>query len=367
MSSRIDRSLYRTGPTGLMGLTRPALSLILLLASFSAIALAKAPPPNAAQLQKTTVAQNSHGTSAHAPAPAAQAGQQAEHQPSHTELSADAHSDGADAPQHGGGEATEAEVPELPSFITVLLHTKVGNTEIRHTHAGHFLHVYEKQIIMVLLTLLLSLGIFGTLRLRAQIPGRMQALLEMVVEGFYTFLGGILGKHARTYTPFLGTLFVFIFVNNIAGIIPLFGAATSKFQTTATLALIVFVYVHYNGIRESGIVAWVDHLMGSPRDLVGWLMVPLLFPLHVIGELARPLSLSLRLFGNIRGEEILIGVFMLLGISLMGSAWPRPIIGVPLHLPFFFLALITSTIQALVFTLLTTIYLMLVLPSEEHH
>jgi F-type H+-transporting ATPase subunit a len=89
-----------------------------------------------------------------------------------------------------------------------------------------------------------------------------------------------------------------------------------------------------------------------------------MLPLHLIEEVAKPLSLSLRLFGNIMGEDVLLGVFAMLGVSML--AFLKLPIGVPLHLPFIFLAVLLSTIQALVFTLLSTIYFLQMLPHDEH-
>jgi F-type H+-transporting ATPase subunit a len=272
------------------------------------------------------------------------------------------HASPAQEVAHETGVHEKAEMPELPSFVTVLLHTHIGGTPIKDTAFGHFLHAYEKQIVLVVVTAIMAVFIFGTLRLRALKPGKLQTLLEMLVEGFYSFILGILGERGRPYVPFLGTLFLFILVNNLMGIVPLMAPATSKFQTTVTLAVIAFAYVHIIGIQLNGVFRWMDHLAGSPRTFIDFLMIPL----HLIGELARPISLSLRLFGNIMGEDILIGVFLMLGIMMVGAVWHNPWIGVPLHFPFFFLALITSTIQALVFTVLTTIYLFLLLPHEAH-
>jgi F-type H+-transporting ATPase subunit a len=92
-------------------------------------------------------------------------------------------------------------------------------------------------------------------------------------------------------------------------------------------------------------------------------MVPLILPLHVIGEIAKPLSLSLRLFGNIMGEDVLLGVFAMLGVSVL--AFTHLPIGIPLHLPFILLSMLLSTIQALVFTLLSTIYFLQMMPHEH--
>ena len=138
---------------------------------------------------------------------------------------------------------------------------------------------------------------------------------------------------------------------------------SSALNTTAALAVCVFLYVQWTGLRRLGPVKYVKHLAGDPQDVVGWCMVPLMLPLHIISELAKPVSLALRLFGNILGEDVLIGVFAGLGIAVL--AFVHSPVGVPLHLPFVLLALLMSTVQALVFTLLSTIYIMQVLPHEE--
>lgn len=120
------------------------------------------------------------------------------------------------------------------------------------------------------------------------------------------------------------------------------------------------VYRH-KGLGNCG---YLRHMAGDPRDVVTWLLVPINIPIHIIEELAKPMSLSLRLFGNITGEDVLITVFVGLGVSAL-SFLHLPI-GIPFQLPFIFLALLTGTIQALVFTLLSTIYFSLMLPHEEH-
>jgi F-type H+-transporting ATPase subunit a len=127
----------------------------------------------------------------------------------------------------------------------------------------------------------------------------------------------------------------------------------------------VFIYVQYVGLRSLGIVGYFDHLLGNPRDLTGWLLAPLMLPIHVLGELAKPISLSCRLFGNIFGEDMLLVAFVSLGVTTL-AATGLPI-GLPLQLPFLFLALLTGTLQALVFTVLSTIYILLMLPHDEHH
>ncbi len=162
-------------------------------------------------------------------------------------------------------------------------------------------------------------------------PGKLQNLVEMVIEGLDNFIKGVLGPEEGRYVPFFGTLFLYIYVQNVFGLVPLMFTPTSVLSTTAALALVVFFYVQFEGIRRSGILGYLRHMAGDPRDPVGWAMTPLMFPLHVVGELAKPVSLSLRLFGNMMGEETLIAVFLGLGVSIL--AFTHLPIGFPLHIP----------------------------------
>jgi len=147
------------------------------------------------------------------------------------------------------------------------------------------------------------------------------------------------------------------------GMVPFFKSSTSAINTTAALAITVFLYVQYTAFRKLGPWGYLHHLMGSPKDVVTWVLAPLNLVIHLIGELAKPTSLALRLFGNVTGEDILIAAFVSLGIMFMGM-FGSPI-GFPFHVPFIFLALLTSTIQALVFAMLSTIYFSLVMPHED--
>ena len=133
---------------------------------------------------------------------------------------------------------------------------------------------------------------------------------------------------------------------------------------TLALALVTFAYVQISGIINLGPLGYLDHLAGSPRTFIDWALVPLLMPIHVIGELAKPVSLSCRLFGNIFGEDMLLVAFASLGIAMVPfQAVP---FGVPMHALFFPLALLGSFLQAMVFTVLSSIYILLMLPHEHH-
>lgn len=202
-------------------------------------------------------------------------------------------------------------------------------------------------------------------RNRKMIPGKLQNFLELCVEGMFNFITTILGKDAVKYTPFLGTLFFYILINNLWGIIPGGHSPSTSINITASLAIMVFLYSQYTGITRLGIIGWADHLAGQPRNIIGWVLVPLLLPIHVVGEIAKPASLALRLFGNITGEDILVAAFVGLGLMVL-SGLHSPV-GLPLNVPFILLGILLSTIQALVFTLLSTIYILLMLPHAEGH
>ena len=260
----------------------------------------------------------------------------------------------------GGGAASEG-APEIPNIITIL-------ADRFHGPVIQFMHHWENVIFAFTVAIFISLLAYFATRRTDLMPGKLQNLMEMVVEGLANFIEGILGPGGRRFVPFLGTIFIYIWCMNMAGLIPgLMSPTGSKngINTTAALAICVFLYVQFAGLRKQGIVGYLDHLAGSPRSVIQWILVPLNFPIHIIGELAKPLSLSLRLFGNITGEDVLLAAFVGLGIA--ATAFLHSPVGLPLHVPFIFLALLTGTIQALVFGLLSTVYFAMVLMEHEEH
>ncbi len=230
-----------------------------------------------------------------------------------------------------------------------------------------FLHRWENVVFAWMIAFgLIGIAFLGTRKSR-EIPGPLQNLLETLAEAVDHFITDVLGERGRKFVPFIGTLFLYILCQNLIGVVPGMKSPTSSLNTTVALAITVFFYVQWTGLRENGVLGYIDHLLGSPRDVVGWIMVPLNFPLHILEELIRPLSLSLRLFGNILGEDSLIAAFVTLGITAL--AFFHIPVGLPLQFPFMMLALLTGTIQAVVFSILTTIYISLMLPhhEESHH
>jgi len=257
----------------------------------------------------------------------------------------------------GGAEEVQHE---LPNIITVLNEYVFGGTSV-----GDFLHHWENVIFSLLIVAILVVIARLASKNPQMIPSGLQNVTEIVVEELEKFIVGVIGPRGRKFVPFLGTLFLYILFMNLAGLIPGMKASTANVNQTIALALCVFIYVQFTAFKENGVRGYIDHLMGSPRSGLQWAFVPLMLPIHVIGELAKPLSLSLRLFGNVTGEDILILIFVGLGVTIMSfSHLP---IGIPLQLPFIFLAILTSTIQALVFMLLSTIYFAMMLPHEEEH
>jgi F-type H+-transporting ATPase subunit a len=252
----------------------------------------------------------------------------------------------------GAGEETGSST-ELPSFVDFMP---------VDAHSQFFgLTKHEWVPIIMSATIIIFLGIFSILATRRlqKVPGKLQSFLEIVVEGLENFTKSQMGRAAGPFIPFIGTLFIYIFAMNMLGQIPLFHSPTSNFNTTIALTLIVFFVTHYQGVKNNGIVGYLKHMAGKPI----WL-APLVFPLHLMQELlSRPLSLSMRLFGNVMGEDTIIAIFIGISPFLLGF------IPLPLHLPMVFLALLGSTIQAMIFSLLASFYIAgaIGIHEDEHH
>lgn len=270
--------------------------------------------------------------------------------------------DDAHAEAGHDAHAKESAGPKgFPNFLGMIIAANHG------TPLGDFLHHFEYVIFAMLVALILSLVTILATRNPTMIPSGMQNLVELGVETAQNFFVGILGpKYGPPLVPFLGTLFLYIWAMNFFGTIPFMHSPTSNLNITVAMALTVFAYVQFIGFRELGFLGYFYHLMGSPKTAIDWGLVPLMLPVHVIGEIAKPISLSCRLFGNIFGEDMLLVGFATLGVmTLSGLHLP---IGIPLQVPFMFLGVfITQPVQALVFTMLSTIYFLLMLPHDHGH
>lgn len=265
---------------------------------------------------------------------------------------------------HGEAHAEHGEEhgAHPPTLVTLLAGALQGDRP-EPTPAAAFLLRFQAPIFSGLIAIGLMTVLVRVATRRREQPGRLQMAVELVFEGLYNIFRAVIGEQARRYTPYLGTLFLFILINNLAGLVPFLYASTSVINTTVALAICTFLYVQATGIRENGILGYLHHMAGSPRSGMEWGFSLLLFPLHLLGEFIKPLSLSLRLYGNIFGEETLTATFIVLGAGVFGAHAP---VGFPLQIPFMFLGMLTSTIQALVFTLLSTVYIALMLPHHDH-
>ena len=250
--------------------------------------------------------------------------------------------------------ASEATHHELPNFLTIL-HNLFPESGI-----AQFLLSWENVFFSgIIASLIIFVSIYAAKK-KSFIPEGIENFCELMIEGIETFVVSILGKKGRAYAPFIGTLFVYILLMNWVGLIPFFKSPTSSWGTTIALALATTIYIQWIGIREQGPYHYVKHMMGDPKNLFGIFLIPIMLVINLsIEYFAVPLSLSLRLFANISSEDRLLYKFAELNVLFY---W----------IPFAFqifanvLAIIFSIVQAFVFMLLTTVYISLVLPHEDH-
>lgn len=242
-------------------------------------------------------------------------------------------------------------VPSLPNFLTFV--------EQRLTNPAwvEFLRNWESLFFSFFIACSISLLFFLGSRHQEKVPSGLQNFLEWIVETFRWFTLSVLGTDGEKYVPFLGTLFIYILSMNLMGLIPLMASPSSNLNITTALALCVFVFVQYLNFKNMGIRGFLYHLAGSPKNATGWMMVPLMFPIELLTQVSRPITLALRLFGNILGEKILIAFFAGVGITFLYFF--------PIQVPFMFLGVLTSVMQAMVFTLLTSVYILLSVPHTE--
>lgn len=211
-------------------------------------------------------------------------------------------------------------------------------------------HLVPDYVVMCLTVALLIWLLLGLAARRVQpVPSKRQSLLELIIQAFEGQLVEIIGEKGRQFLPLIATIGLFIFGCNLIGLVPGFMSPTSKLTVTAACALVVFFYYHWQGIKAQGPVTYLKHFFGPIPALA-----PLLLPIELISHFSRVVSLSIRLFGNIFAEELLIVV--------MAS-----IIPFFLPLPFMAVAIFTSFIQAFVFVLLSCIYIAGAVAHEEEH
>jgi F-type H+-transporting ATPase subunit a len=200
-------------------------------------------------------------------------------------------------------------------------------------------------------------------RRRDAVPTGLQNFGEWVAESLNNFTVGMIGPGGEKYTPLTGTIFLYVLLSNLLGLIPGFHSPTANLSTTLALGFVVFVYVQYQGIRHNGLGGYLKHFAGGEGIPV--FIVPLLFVIEVISEFIKPFTLAIRLFGNIFGEDVIILVLAGLGGALGGALFGW----LPIQLPLMLLALLTAFVQAMVFMILTCIYIVTMTEhgDEEEH
>jgi F-type H+-transporting ATPase subunit a len=173
-----------------------------------------------------------------------------------------------------------------------------------------------------------------TRRLRPE-PSRRQAILELLVTGIESQIGEVLRRDARPLLPLLGTLFIFLLVANVSGVVPGVQAPTGRIETPAALALIVFLSVHWFGVRSRGLLGYLGSF-AQPKLIM--------LPLNLLSEVTRTFSLMVRLFGNIMSGEFLIALLL----ALAGLLVPIPLMA---------LELLVGVVQAYIFSVLATVFI----------
>ena len=181
------------------------------------------------------------------------------------------------------------------------------------------------------------------------VPKGTQNLMEAYINGVLQMGTDVMGKeNARKYLPLIATIGLFVGIANLIGVIPGFEAPTAFLEMPLTLALVVFVYYNYVGIKEQGVIKYFKHFLGPV-----WWLYWLMFPIEIVSHFSRLVSLSFRLFGNVKGDD------MFLMVILMLAPWLLPMI------PFALLTFM-AFLQAFIFMMLTTVYIGSAVAVDDH-
>ena len=202
-------------------------------------------------------------------------------------------------------------------------------------------HNVSYGILASIILILMALTVKGSLKL---IPRGLQNFVETIVDAIYKLVDENIGHHfTKTFFPFICTIFLFILLCNFMGLVPGFASATSNVNTNAAMAIPVFLATHFYGIKVHG-ASYLNHFLGPIRSMAALPLMILMFCVEVIGHIARPITLTVRLFGNMTGKHIIL---LVLGVIAPILA-PAVILG---------LGVLVSVVQAFVFALLATLYL----------
>jgi F-type H+-transporting ATPase subunit a len=228
----------------------------------------------------------------------------------------------------------------------------------------------------IVMGVLVVVAVVATRRLEL-VPRGSQNFMEVILEQFVKELDETIGHDGRRYLPLIATLGLFILTSNLMGLVPGLIAPTANLNTTAACALIVFFTYHWIGARKQGLIPYLKHFAGP----VPALLKPLMFVIEIISHCARPLSLSLRLFGNMMAGHILLAIFFfmmgldgMLGWALSGSLGgilvgaPAAAIMVVFVVGFLLpLKILVALIQTFIFCKLAMLYIAAAVEETEHH
>ncbi|MFC2057636.1 F0F1 ATP synthase subunit A [Campylobacterota bacterium] len=220
---------------------------------------------------------------------------------------------------------------------------------------GHGQMLFVSHLVLTAIIILLIAKI-ATKSLSA-VPKGTQNVMEAFLGGVIAMGKDVIGEeHARKYLPLIATIGLFVLVNNLIGIIPGFESPTSNINVTLTLALLVFVYYNYEGVKKQGVLTYFKNFvhLGEMNPIAKFAMSLLMYPIEIVSHMSRIVSLSFRLFGNIKGDDLFLWVLLML------TPWIIPI--TPLVLLTFM-----AFLQTFVFMILTYVYLAGALALDEDH
>lgn len=253
-------------------------------------------------------------------------------------------------------------------------HTKVG-AEVGAEHEGphnplkEHPAIYFTVISWIVMLVIIGIGFLTTRNLSTRTPSKGQAFIEQCVASIRHFCKNAIGPGGEEFAPLVGTVFAFVLISNLMGVVPLVvskgpegyssltPAPTSNLSMTFALGLTVFLISQYVGIKRNGVAAHFGHMAGPIPALA-----PLIFPIELIGTLVRPVSLAMRLFGNVFGEETVIAVLLGLSVTTLPAFVP-----IPFHAPMLMFGVFGSIVQAGVFTILTCAYIALAIGDHADH
>ena len=260
--------------------------------------------------------------------------------------------------------------------------TPVGETRETVGHAGdsegppnplaEYPSLYYSVIAGIVFLIIAGISVMTTRTITRRAPSRKQAFIEQCVASITHFCRSAIGDGGEKFAPLIGTVFAFVLISNLMGVLPFMianphhepgvlssvtPAPTSNLSMTVAVSLIVFFVVQYVGIKENGIGGYLKHFAGPV-----WWLSWLIFPIEFVGALVKPVSLSIRLFGNVFGEETVIAVLVALGVSTLPKFLP-----IPFQFPMLVFGVFGSIVQAGVYSILTCAYIALSMGEHDDH